>query len=296
MLSILIPTFNTSIFELVQGVHDQADQCAIPYEIIVCDDASTKEQPQNKDITRLTNCTYITNKSNKGRTATRSNLAQKAIYDWVLFLDADVFPTSNEFIKNYVSLLENEDTIKCIFGGITYKEEQPIPQEILRWTYGRSKESKPASERIKNSHFIISQNLLIKKELFLEINTFTENQYGLDNIFSHELKRRHIHVVHIDNEVYHLGLESNEIFLQKSIDSLKTTITYEKSGIIPTDLRPVQRIYNKLSAFLNSHRFIGYVIGLFEKQIKVNLTSKKPSMLLFDMYRLYHYIQLKSNA
>ena len=296
MLSILIPTFNTAIFELVQGVHDQADQCAIPFEIIVCDDASTKEQPQNKDITHLTNCTYITNKSNKGRTATRNNLAQKATYDWMLFLDADVFPASKEFIKNYVSLLQKEDTVECIFGGIAYKEEQPIPQEILRWTYGKCKESKPAIERVKNPHFIISQNLLIKKELFLEINTFTENQYGLDNIFSYELKRKHIHVVHIDNEVHHLGLESNDIFLQKSIDSLKTTISYEALGIIPTDLRPVQRIYNKLSAFLNSHKLIGYLVGLFEKQIKVNLTGKKPSMLLFDMYRLYHYIQLKSNA
>lgn len=296
MLSILIPTFNTSIFELVQEVHDQADQCAIPFEIIACDDASTQEHSQNKEIIHLTNCTYITNKTNKGRTATRNILAQKATYTWILFLDADVFPSSKDFIKNYISLLENKDATDCIFGGITYKKEQPALEEILRWTYGISKESKPASERIKNPHFIISQNLLIKKELFLEINTFTENQYGLDNIFSYELKRKSINVIHIDNEVYHQGLESNEVFLKKSIDSLKTTIKYEELGSIPNDLRPVQRIYNKLSSFFNSHKLIGYVVGIFEKQIKANLTSKKPSMLLFDMYRLYHYIQLKSNA
>jgi len=166
MLSILIPTFNTPIFELVQEVHEQAQQCATPFEIIVCDDASTVALPQNKKISSSTHCTYLTHQKNKGRTATRNHLAQKAVYDWVLFLDADVVPTSKEFIKNYVSLIGHQDAYECIFGGITYKEETPIQEKILRWTYGKEKESKPAAERTKHPHFIISQNLLIKKRSF----------------------------------------------------------------------------------------------------------------------------------
>lgn len=296
MLSILIPTFNTPIFKLVQEVHKQADQCTIPFEIIVCDDASTVASPQNKKISSSTHCTYLTHQKNKGRTATRNHLAQKATYDWVLFLDADVLPASKDFIKNYVSLISDPTIYECIFGGIAYKKEKPIQEEMLRWTYGKQKESKPASERIKNPHFIISQNLLIKKELFLAVNTFTENVYGLDNIFSYKLKKRKTPVLHIDNEIYHLGLESNEIFLQKSIDSLKTTIKYEDAGVIPDNLRPVQRIYNRLHLLLHSHKLVAFIIRLFEKQITKNLTSKNPSMLLFDAYRLYHYIQLKSNA
>lgn len=296
MLSILIPTFNTSISELVKELHDQICLCNIPFEIIVCDDASTKEQSLNKEVSNLTNCIYITNNSNIGRTATRNKLAQKALYEWVLFLDADVYPKSKDFIQEYLKTINSSKNMSCVFGGIAYKEEKPIKEELLRWVYGIQKESKIASERNKNPHFIISQNLLIKKVLFLELNIFTENQYGLDIIFSYELKRKNINVLHIDNEVYHLGLESNEVFLKKSIDSLRTTIDYEKQGKIPNDLRPVQRIYNKLQIILGSHKLIGFIIGIFEKRIKTNLISKKPSMILFDLYRLYYYIQLKSDA
>ena len=51
MLSILIPTYNYSIVELVRNVHKQAIIAKIPFEIIVIDDCSTNQDIINKNDT-----------------------------------------------------------------------------------------------------------------------------------------------------------------------------------------------------------------------------------------------------
>lgn len=294
MLSIGIPTYNTNISTLVHMIHKQATLADLPFEIIIYDDASTIEIDANTSISTLSHLIYTVNPINKGRTATRNSIAQKAQYDWLLFLDADTIPVSENFIKSYFQTIHNNPQADIIFGGIAYTDKVPPRKQYLRWLYGKKKESKKASERAKQPHFIISQNLLIKKQLFLSLNTFNENLYGLDNIFSSELKRRNTHVIHINNEVYHQGLESNEIFLKKTIDSLKTTILFEKRGVIQNNLRPIQRIYNRLSS-LGITRTIAIGIRPFESVLQKNLLGNKPSLLLFDLYRIYHYIQLKKN-
>ncbi len=294
MLSIGIPTYNTDISTLVHMIHKQATLAELTFEIIIYDDASTIKIDANTSISTLPHLIYTANPTNKGRTATRNSIAQKARYDWLLFLDADTIPVSENFIKNYLQIILNNPQADIIFGGIAYTDKIPPKEQYLRWLYGKEKESKKASERSKQPHFIISQNLLIKKQLFLSLNTYNENLYGLDNIFSSELKRRNTHVIHIDNEAYHQGLESNEIFLKKSIDSLKTTVLFEKRGIIQNNLRPIQRIYNRLSS-LGITRIVAISIRPFEGVLHKNLLGKRPSLLLFDLYRIYHYIQLKKN-
>lgn len=293
MLSILIPTFNTSIIKLTEELHSQVKQCNVAFEIIVCDDASTKEYVENKKIEELSNCRYLKNKENKGRATTRTILTKNATYDWILFLDADVLPTSIKFIKNYIEYIQQNSNVECIYGGLLYQERIPPQNELLRWKYGRKKETKSACIRSKKPYVITSANILFKKTFFLSIPIENSKMYGLDNIYSSKLKEMNTQVIHIDNQVYHLGLESNEIFLEKSIDALKTSIEYEKTY---KNLRPIQRVYNRLHFFLGSHKLIAFIIGLFKTQIKANLMSKNPSILLFDFYRLYHYIQLKSNA
>lgn len=298
MLSILIPTYNYDCTPLVKELVKEISIIAIPIEILVCDDASTDllSKKATQDYCSNNKPHYIENAINLGRTATRNILAQKAIHPWVLFLDADVYPKSSKFITDYIATIAGKNDIHCVFGGITYKEEKPEQDKLLRWKYGRIKESKTVSERNKNPHFIISQNLLIRKELFLGLNVFTQNMYGLDIIFSNELKRKKTEVLHIDNNVYHLGLEPNAVFLHKSIQALKTTIDFEKQEKIPDDLRPVQRIYKRLYLFLGSHKLVGAFLGLFEKKMNANLKGKNPSIIIFDLYRLHQYIKLKSHA
>ena len=120
MLSILIPTFNYDITALVVEVHKQSKSCNIVFEILVFDDASRdlEIKKNNASINTLENTSYTILKSNIGRSAIRNKLAKSAQYSWLLFLDADVMPSSSNFIENYIKLKNSKH--EAIFGGFIY--------------------------------------------------------------------------------------------------------------------------------------------------------------------------------
>ena len=93
MLSILIPTYNDSCSTLVNSLEEQAKAIKEPLEIIILDDGST-----NSNITleleileKRPLVTIIRNAKNKGRLQSRLALANAAKFNWLLFLDADVY-------------------------------------------------------------------------------------------------------------------------------------------------------------------------------------------------------------
>ncbi|MFT4698676.1 MAG: glycosyltransferase involved in cell wall biosynthesis [Flavobacteriaceae bacterium] len=294
MISILIPTYNYSIVNLVNTLHQQVSKAAIPFEIIVVDDCSNELNilEQNKNINSLENCQLIENPQNLGRTASRNLLSNKAIYNWLLFMDADVLPKYNDFISRF-SLLENQDC-QVIYGGVCYEEKRPELDKILRWVYGIKRETKSVKNRIKQPYFIISQNLLIKKDIFTASNTSNLNAYGLDILFSNNLLKNNVIVKHIDNPVYHFGLENSLTFLDKSLKAVKTTYLLEENNQIDKNLRPLQKVFHILKKW-KLIGFLRFLTDLFKNPIKSNLLSKNPSMFLFDLYRLRYYIKLKNN-
>src|SRR5690606_16355644 len=103
MLSILIPTYNYRITDLVESLSKQLKSVSFPFEILILDDGSPNAEliEANKTIAQFANCFYMQQTVNKGRTATRQALAKTATYNWLLFMDADVLPKNNGFIKAF---------------------------------------------------------------------------------------------------------------------------------------------------------------------------------------------------
>lgn len=294
MLSILVPTYNHPIYDLIQEMSRQAEAMAIPYEIIVSEDHSSLHQEENKKIISFPHTKYLEQAQNLGRTKNRELLAQTATYDWLLFLDADVLPATTSFLKDYTHSIS--DQVELIFGGVSYQEESPNKNQHLRWFYGKHREAQSVEKRQQQQPwFIISQNLLIKKDLFLKANVSKENRYGLDNLFSHQLKTLKAKIVHIDNPVIHLGLEENFLFLKKSIEAVETTVYYEHLGMMESSLSRLQKSY----IFLKRSKLTGLFVAIikpFKKRMERNLLGNSPSLFLFDLYKLYHYTLLKKNV
>ncbi len=293
MLSILIPTYNYNITTLVNTIWQQCKKKSYPFEIIVVDDCSSNLTltKNNFEITKLENCKFLKNKHNIGRTATRNFLCKEAQYDWLLFLDADVIPKYEDFIQRF-NLEENKNA-EVIFGGISYDYKMPKQDELFRWEYGKKREAKPVSERLKEPYFIISQNLMIKKTVFIASNTLNESVYGLDILFSNNLKKNKVNIKHIDNPVLHFGLETTNIFIEKSLEAVKTTFLLENKNLLDCDLRPLQKSYLKLKKW-NLDGFFSFIVSKLLNRMKVNFHSLKPNLFWFDLYRLHYYIQLKS--
>src|SRR5690606_24025042 len=141
-------------------------------------------------------------------------LAEKAKFDWLLFLDADTFPSSSNFIQHYLEVFSTKNSV--IFGGIEYPKNT-TENFSLRHKYGTERESLSLEERLKNPYrSFITMGFAIKKEVF-ETLKFNEKLSGYgyeDSVFGFELQKNNISLLHIENPIIHLNLETNIEFIK----------------------------------------------------------------------------------
>lgn len=295
MLSILIPTYNYNVFPLVVKLREQCSQCGIEYEIIVLDDAGKLFLDENSAINKLENCTFSTEKHNIGRSKMRNLLAQKGKYDWLLFLDADTIPLQNNFISTYIKYITPE--LQIVNGGITYSRELPSKDRTLRWFYGNKREAIAAEKRnLKPYISFLTLNFLIPKTFFRSVS-FNENIPNLrheDTLFSFELAKQNIPLLHINNPIVHLGLDTNQAFLDKTKESVVALKNLVDEHLIEAEYVQLSKMFS----ILQKIKFTFIFAFMFEKcksKIEKQLCSKNPSMLLFDLYRLGYYCTLNRN-
>lgn len=294
MLSILIPVYNYNVYPLVSELHKQCLECGINFEILCQDDASNLFIIENQKINSLENCYFSKNNSNLGRGKNINFLAEKAQFEWLLILDCDTFPTKNNFIQDYISQINKAE--KVVFGGIEYQKEKPANDQLLRWIYGNSRESLSVEKRNNNpNENALTSNILIQKKVFIS-NSFKESitKYGYEDlVFLSDLKKKGILVKHIDNPTYHLGLETSGQFLEKTkiaLENLKLitqTTSFDRSE---SKLLNVSIMLKRL--YLAS--FISFLFKKLERKMEGNLLSEKPSLVLFDLYKLGYFCSLKN--
>ena len=285
-LSILIPTFNYNVFLLVKTLHNQVEKSSIVYEILCFDDASTTLEPENEKINGLTNCCFKVLPKNIGRSAIRNLLAQSAKFENLLFLDADTLPVHENFISNYLRFINSEE--KVVYGGIQYQKEKPKNEELLRWIYGNSREALPFKKRQENPYLcLLTLNFLISKSIFNKV-TFNENIPNLrheDTLFSFNLSQKNIKIIHIDNPILHLGLENSKMFLYKSEQAVNNLKYLINNNLINKNYTSISRIYFRMKAMKLAF-IIRLVFFMMQPTLKNNLLGNKPSLILFDIYRL----------
>jgi len=287
LISILIPTYNYNVFPLVKEIHKQLTQSKITFEIVCVDDASDdKFNKLNESVNTLTFSSFILLDQNVGRSKIRNLLVSYANFEWILFLDNDVHPVNSNFINYYLASINENSQVIC--GGIKYRSDKPNREEMLRWVYGKKREeiSLPIRE-LNPYHYFFSANFLIRKSIF-SFMIFNENltNYGHeDTLFALDLKKNNVALSHINNSVYHLGLETSANYINKTEKAIENALyLYQKGQIQKTDIR----LINKFLQF-KSYRItylVAIIFSLFQKAITTNLCSKNPSLFLLDMYKL----------
>lgn len=295
MLSILIPTYNYNVYPLAQNLWEQCRAAGIPFELIAVDDGShSPVNSENEKINKLQNSRFISLEKNTGRSAARNSLAKMAGYDWLLFLDADTIPVGNDLILKYLPYMDTNE--KVVYGGIKYQNKKPEANEVLRWIYGNDREALPLSIRLKNPHKrLLTLNFLTHRNVFnsVSFNETIPNLRHEDSLFSYELMLAKAPVLHIENEVYHHGLESSEVFLRKSEESLVGLKYLLNNKLIGKDYIDIGKVYTKIHK-----NGLDNLIALFYKTTKgimrKNLLGSKPSLFIFDLYRLGYICNLKT--
>ncbi len=286
MLSLLIPTYNYNVVPLVLELQKQCLECNIIFEILVFDDGSKLFHDENKKINSFENCRFEVLEKNIGRSAIRNLLAKKAKFNSLLFLDADTIPVHNYFIKNYIAQI-NEDE-KVVYGGIKYQKEKPKKSQILRWKYGNSREALSVEKRQENPYLsLLTLNFLIHKNIFKKVsfNETIPNLRHEDTLFSYNLKQQKIKILHIENPIFHLGLDDFEVAIKKENESILGLKYLIDHGLLPTDYVRLSKIAAKIKKLKLNFAFVLFYKTTQSIFLK-NIASNNPSLLIFDLYRL----------
>jgi glycosyltransferase involved in cell wall biosynthesis len=297
MISVLIPVYNYNVKPLVNAIHKQITETKVPFEIIIIDDCSTTTKYPAGFCEILEHTTLKVQTTNLGRERTRQKLAEAAIYTNLLFLDADVLPKHDAFILNYLNKIKDETLYEAIFGGICYRTEKNTQKkENLRLKYGLKYESVSVEEREKNKYLnIVSANFLVKKSIFIQLNKImTSADYGFDILFASNLRKENISVSHINNEVYHMGLDTNLEFVKKSENALKTYYNLLVQNRIDLNENKLISAYTFLKK-IHFTKFFNLIYTLFKDLFLKNLNSKKPSLMIFQIYRILFFCHLSQS-
>ena len=290
MLSICIPIYNFDVTSLVQSLHSEVETLGIVYEILLSDNASKDEFGKvNSLLSRLPNVSYIQHETNLGRSGNRNHLLRTAQYPFLLFMDCDSMVSKNDYIRDYLPHCVTESI--CLGGRVYFPEKPQDKNQMLHWKVGRRRESHPAQVRSRNpNNSFMSSNFLIDKNIFNTVQ-FDERlqEYGNeDTLFGIELKKKGITVTHIDNPLYHLGLEKAETFISKTEEAIgsyrKINLLYNNDPVF-IDACKILRVEKRIKKW-HLAKCCKYFFILTRKMMYRHLTGKNPNLFVFDLYKI----------
>ncbi|GJM32286.1 MAG: glycosyl transferase [Saprospiraceae bacterium] len=286
MLSVLIPVYNYDIRPLVIALHHQCQSAQIEFEILCYDDCSELDfhLTNQETLSKIKGVSYIRLDNNVGRSRIRNILAEAAQYDYLLFMDCDSGIVAETYISCYVEKLQPNT---LLYGGRVYSKMPPKKTEwYFHWYYGSHREQIPAADRQKLPyHSFMTNNFLIPRRIFQQIK-FDERirYYGHeDTLFGIELSQRKIKILHLDNPLEHLGLETFEQFLEKSRQAIVNLyrIFCQNKEVSTRLLETFRRLKQWQLA-----RPVGWVLIQMRPILLRNLKFIPPDLFLFDLYKL----------
>lgn len=291
MLSICIPTYNTDCSALLDILAKQIAQIEETVEVLVCDDFSTDYVRKNQEACERNGFSFFENTSNLGSISTRIKLAKKSSFNWLLFVDADMLPKTDEYVIQFTNFITFNKADIAI-GGCCYANE--IKPFNLRLRYGRNREEISAEKRQLNPYnSILFGNVLIKKQLFnVVFDNFKDKAYGEDIYLSSSLKSLNKKVVHLQNEAYHLGLENNREFVKKIQKSGEMYAKLDSNSSLNLYHIKLVRTYSLLKRYkLNNP--LKLALTITSPFLKTVLYVFGAPILFVDLLRLFYFLKAK---
>lgn len=284
-LSILIPTFNDPCSTLVRNLQQQAEALGMTYEILVADDGSTQQNvlEENRSINSLPHCQLIERGVNAGRASIRNFLAQQAHYAWLLFIDSDMVVCRNDYLRKYASCEETS----IVDGGVVIGARK---RGNLRSLYEKAAESAHTPEERQLSPYrdFHTANFMIKRTLMLQ-HPFDERfrNYGYEDVlFGKAMEKAAIPILHIDNPMSFEIFEENEHFVSKTEEGLRTLYQFRH------ELQGYSRLLDRVQNLPHTPiRWWHKMFGAIERRL---LTSRHPSLWVFNAYKIGYFLSLAS--
>ena len=292
-LSVLIPFYKDNASTLLQDLDVQITNN--PIEVLFYDDgtgdpaltAQMRGSVQGaKGAVKL-----ITNAANQGRSAARNGLFEAARADWVLFLDADMRPSSDNFLENYLRLVETDST-DIIFGGFEVETHQADPDRDLHRALSEISDCLTLDERQAGGpQYVASSNLCVRRQV-LEIEPFDSGFTGWgweDSEWAARVSKRFT-LVHVDNPAIHLGLETTATLLNRFATSGPNYLRFTKAHPELAERLPLYNISKSLGR-LPGQSLMRPVLKFF---VKTHVLPMRARLTALKLWRASHYADVLS--
>jgi glycosyltransferase involved in cell wall biosynthesis len=308
MISILIPVYNRNVVPLVTALQRQGIESGVPFDILVADDASDDSAAcaGNALLDRLPHVRYHVFRENRGVQRIRKDMAVMALYPDLLLIDSDAMVTSDRFFACYAAVADGRTVV---FGGFAYEgARHPSPgvsgqaftaaerRGNLRWWYGVHREVFSAERLNRRPYaFLATFNLLIPRPVFLGVEGLEGLKgYGHeDTLLGMQLEHGGVPLLHIDNPLLHTGFRSNEAFLEETgAGVFNLYMLYRNFHPLPLLYKRSKLVrtfgWLKRAGLL---RIYGNWFSRNERRLRRNLLSRRPSLLMMDLFKLGKFIE-----
>ena len=215
-VSIVIPMYNSEQY-ISACLNTCINQTHSAIEVLVVDDGSTD---QSLDIVKKYQCKderiHVVSQSNKGLVETRKVGVKNALYDLIVFLDADDTLENDAIsllIRQYIKT--GADLVLANFLVETEKKKL-IFEPYNTYQYGLTAEGVLKSVLIKDAAPTI-WGKLIKKDVFLQTNTPSDITIGEDVVTLFQiLLNKSLKISYIDDYIYHYIQRPSSMVNKKS--------------------------------------------------------------------------------
>ena len=302
MLSILIPVYNRNIAPLINDLSYQLENATIDYEILICDDKSfPKYIKQNGSLADNKHIFFYLNQENAGRSKTRNFLAFKARFPYLLFIDCDANIIDKQFINKYLQEIDKhkDNGSFVINGGTSYRNTPPNQIHFLRWQYGKIREEIPAQKRNLNPYRSFTPfNIICSSSIFkiIQFDESLKNYGNEDTLFGIALKNANIPIFHVDNQLYHDGIDTNTIFLKKIESAINNLIYLYRNKMIDEGFIKENKLLRCYFTCKKLHIlfFIKLIYRSFNKFI-IRKINSDISLFWLDFYKLGYLTEILTN-
>ena len=227
LISICVPFFRFDVLPLVKKLLALAARRPEKIELLLLDDATHDEQLTRELGWRVGESSVpvrlLALQQNEGRAKVRNHLANAAQGDYLLFLDCDMFPDSDEFIARYLEYA-TADEYDVVVGGCSYARVGPVKASQLLYFYHSNRtQCVPVAARQRAPvRYFFTNNMMIRRNLIARL-AFDPGYQGWgyeDTDLAVGAARAGTRIAHIENTATHLGLVDDDAVISKYRNSV----------------------------------------------------------------------------
>ncbi len=291
LVSICIPTWKDSADALLASLIrlEGASQCTL----LIFDDGSDDEaltRQLARQVLRYPGpARLITAPLNRGRSHARNRLTALAETSWTLFLDADMRPDDDDFLKRYLDAAAACDAPALIAGGFSLRHAAPTAQTRLHAAQSRASECLNAETRAHApGRYVFTSNILVHRSI-LDTVQFDDGftGWGWEDVDWGLRVADAYRVHHIDNPATHLGLDTDGDLMAKYAASGEN---FARALVRHPDARQATPLYRAAQA-LSRLPGRGLVTALTKSLASARYLPIRLRLLALKLYRAGIYAE-----